>query len=87
MVHTDFEMEQDQPKGVITEEQLEQVWNGLGMKLKVARFWKELVDRGLGGMAMPEYLFVQHIQTLLKRFFVEGKVDEQHGRRSETRQG
>lgn len=64
--------------GVLTEEQLEQVWNDQGLETKLKRFHKFLLERGLLPMSVPEYLFLGHIKnSILHDFFVKGvRIDE-----------
>lgn len=59
--------------GVLTDEQLEQVWDEQGLKHRVNRFYTFLTDRGLLPMSVPRDIFIDHIHNgILRKFFVKG---------------
>jgi predicted SAM-dependent methyltransferase len=59
--------------GILTEEQLEEVWSDRGLEFRMKRFHKFLVERGLLAMSVPEYLFLDHLRNdILSSFFVRG---------------
>lgn len=73
--------------GVLTKEQLDEVWHDLGMKYNVRRFHDYLLGRGL----LP-YIDVnklsKHVYRLLYEFFVLGMKERPDGRQwfpTETR--
>lgn len=67
--------------GVLTEEQLEKVWNEHGLEWRLRRFHKFLLERGLLPMSVPEHLFLDHIHDeILHNFFVKGVKEHQDGR-------
>ena len=65
--------------GVLTKEQLDQVWREQGMKYNMRRFHKYLMERGL----LP-YInvnkFSHHVYVLLDKFFVQGMKEKPDGR-------
>lgn len=65
--------------GVLTEEQLKEVWERGGMKFNMRRFHAYLTERGL----MP-YInvnkFSNHVYDLLNKFFVQGLKEFPDGR-------
>ena len=67
--------------GMLTEEQLNKVWEEQGLKNRMVRFHKFLLERGLLPMSVPEYLFLDHIKTdILHGFFVKGVKEFEDGR-------
>lgn len=59
--------------GFLTEEQLEQVWEEQGMRYRIDRFYRYLIDRGLLPMSVPADLFSDHIRNdILGKFLVKG---------------
>lgn len=59
--------------GVLTDKQLEKVWDEQGMKHRIKRFYGFLTDRGLLPMSVPEDIFIDHIHNdILRKFFVKG---------------
>ena len=67
--------------GVLTEEQLEDVWENKGLKYKMTKFHKFLLERGLLPMSVPDYLFLDHMKNdILKNFFVKGVREHEDGR-------
>jgi hypothetical protein len=59
--------------GVISEEQLLQVWEEQGLEHRMKRFYKYLTERGLLPMSVPRDIFLDHMYDgVLKSFFVNG---------------
>lgn len=66
--------------GVLSEEQLQRVWVAQGMKRRIERFYRYLVDRGLLPMSVPRDAFMQHFHDdLLQKFFVYGVKEQPDG--------
>lgn len=65
----------------LTEEEIDQVWETQGMKHRVSRFRKFLIERGLGPMIVSEDVLARHIkEEFLINFFVKGVVEDARGR-------
>lgn len=65
----------------LTEEQLNEVWEERGLKDKMIRFRKFLVERGLLPLAVTERLFLDHVHDeILNNFFVKGVKYHKDGR-------
>lgn len=65
--------------GVLTKEQLDEVWEKQGMKYNMRRFHQYLMERGL----LP-YInvnkFSHHVYDLLDKFMVQGMKEKPDGR-------
>jgi hypothetical protein len=71
--------------GVLTEEQLRQIWDDQGLEHRMRRFYGYLADRGLLQMSVPEDIFLIHIRDdILKKFFVQGTKELADGRQQTT---
>lgn len=67
--------------GVLTEDQINEVWNERGLKRRMKRFHKFLIERGLLPMSVPEHLFLDHFYNdILTNFFVKGVREHENGR-------
>lgn len=67
--------------GVLTEEQLEKVWEENGLNVRMKRFHKFLLERGLLPMSVPEHMFLDHFRNdILESFFVKGVKMHKDGR-------
>lgn len=65
--------------GLLTEEQINQVWED-GLKHRIRRFYNYLLSFGLLPMSVPVYSFESHVKLLLVQFFVEGVREDARGR-------
>ena len=66
--------------GVITNEELERVWEEQGLKHRISRFHGFLVDHGLLPLSVPEDMFTTHIKKdILKAFLVIGVEETADG--------
>lgn len=66
--------------GVLTEEQLDHIWNEKGLKHRFARLHKLMLSHGLGPMAVRKDLFLRDIRERLTDFFVKGVKEDASGR-------
>lgn len=67
--------------GILTEKQLEEVWAKRGLKHRMKRFHRFLVERGLLPVSVPEHLFLDHIRNdILESFFVKDITEDSKGR-------
>lgn len=67
--------------GLLTEDQVEEVWEKQGMKHNVARLYKMLLSHGLLPMSVRDFAFADAIRKkLLINFLVKGVVEDEHGR-------
>lgn len=67
--------------GILSQEELDKVWGEQGLKYRIKRFHGFLVERGLLEVAVPLYLFEDHIRNdILGRFFVKGVKENPDGR-------
>jgi len=68
--------------GVLSQEQLDLVWNEHGLKHKMARFYKYLRERGLLPLSVPRDSFLRHMKhDILDAFLVKGVQEDKDGRR------
>jgi hypothetical protein len=66
--------------GLLTKEQVDEVWDEGGMKHNVHRLYKFLRAHGLLPMSVPLYNFQAAIKKrLLIDFFVKGKIEDEQG--------
>lgn len=65
--------------GMLTKEQLDQVWHEAGMKYNIWRFHEYLIDRGLLPYTNVNK-FSNHIYDLLHKFFVLNMKEDKDGR-------
>lgn len=66
--------------GMLTIEQVEEVWNRQGLKHNCKRFRNFLISRGLLPLTVPEDVFLRHMKDeLLINFFVKGVVENAKG--------
>jgi hypothetical protein len=67
--------------GVITDKDLEKIWEENGLKFRIHRFHKFLAERGLLEYSVPSYLFEDHVlNDILRKFFVKGVREQADGR-------
>lgn len=67
--------------GLLTEEQVEQVWREQGLILHVERMHAYLVKNGLMPMTVQKHTFLDNFRKrVLTNFFVKGVVEDKHGR-------
>lgn len=67
--------------GLLTQEQVEEVWERNGLKFRAQRFRKYLIKLGLGPMTVSEDVFLRHIHDeFLTNFFVKGVREDVRGR-------
>jgi predicted SAM-dependent methyltransferase len=67
--------------GVLTKEQLDEVWRENGLERRMKRFHRFLIERGLLPMSVPEHLFLDHLYNeILVNFFVKGVKEHEDGR-------
>ena len=68
--------------GLLTEEQVEQVWEEQGLKLHVERMHAYLVKNGLMPMTVQKHTFLDNFRKrILTNFLVKGVVEDEHGRK------
>ena len=71
------------PMSLLTEEEIEQVWEEQGLKHHVNRLYKFLSTHGLLPMSVRDYAFADAIKKkILVNFFVKGVKEDEHGRQS-----
>jgi hypothetical protein len=66
--------------GVLTKQQLDEVWVDNGLKFRIERFRSWLMERGLHGFVSVEKL-QRHFYDMLEAFFVNGIKETQDGNR------
>lgn len=64
----------------LDEDQLEAAWEWQGMKYRFSRLHSYLVEQGLGPMAVRQDLFVEHVKDVLRKFLVQGLMEDKDGR-------
>lgn len=64
--------------GMITKEQLDQIWHEAGLKYRFKRFHKFLNERGLLAFITEEKLS-KHLYEVLENFFVKGIKETKDG--------
>jgi len=68
---------------LITEEELEEIWENHGLKQHVERLHKYLLSHGLQPMAVPAFVFVGNLkQKILVNFLVKGVSEDSYGRQT-----
>lgn len=65
--------------GVLTKEQLDQVWHENGLKYRVGRFHGWLAEHNLLAY-ITERKIVEHLYEVLEAFFVKGIKETKDGR-------
>lgn len=69
--------------GLLTEEEVERVWEEQGLKHHVARLHKFLLTHGLQPMAVRDYAFADAVKRkILSNFLVKGVSEDEHGRQT-----
>lgn len=67
--------------GLLTPDQVEEVWERKGLKFRAKRFRKFLIQHGLGPMVVSEDVFLRHIyEEFLINFFVKGVREDVRGK-------
>jgi len=67
--------------GVLSEEQLDHVWDEKGLRRRMIKFRKFLIERGLSPISVSEHIFLDHIkEEVLHAFFVKGVSYTEDGR-------
>ena len=67
--------------GLLTEEEVNRVWEEQGMKHNVARLHKHLISHGLLPMSVRDFAFADAIKRkILVNFLVKGVIEDEHGR-------
>lgn len=67
--------------GLLTADQVEKVWEESGLKFRVKRFRKFLIQNGLGPMVVSEDVFLRHVHDeILINFFVKGVKEDARGK-------
>jgi hypothetical protein len=67
--------------GVLTEEQLEHVWEEKGLKRRMIKFREFLIERGMSPISVNKHIFLDHIkEEVLYAFFVKGVKYTEDGR-------
>ena len=71
------------PMSLLTEEEIERVWEEQGLKHHVKRLYLFLRTHGLLPMSVRDYAFADAIKKkILINFFVKGVKEDEHGRQS-----
>jgi hypothetical protein len=70
--------------GLLTKEQLDDVWDSKGLKHRYARLHDFMVSMGLGPMAVRKDLFLKDMQSILYKFFKDGLTEDKDGRQNYT---
>jgi hypothetical protein len=60
--------------GLITQEQLDGLWNESGLRQRIGRFRSWLLQRGLY-THVSERLLQEHFYEVLKEYLVKGRID------------
>jgi hypothetical protein len=69
--------------GMLTEEQVEEVWEERGLKHHVERLYKLMISHGLLPMSVRDYAFADAVKRkILTNFFVKGVTEDEHGRQT-----
>ena len=67
--------------GLLTADQVEEVWEKQGMKHRCKRLRRFLIERGLGPMVVPEDVFLREIKDeFMINFLVKGVVEDGRGK-------
>jgi len=67
--------------GALTEEQVEEIWEGNGLKFHVERMYVYLIQNGLMPMTVQKHTFLNNFRKrILTNFLVKGVVEDEHGR-------
>jgi hypothetical protein len=67
--------------GLLTKDQVDEIWERKGLRFRAKRFRKYLISMGLGPMTVSEDVFLRHIHDeFLINFFVKGVREDARGR-------